>query len=316
MKYSIIVPVYNVENYLRQCLDSIVSQTFTDFEIILINDGSTDNSGHICDEYVAKDGRVKVFHKKNGGQSSARNVGIKNALGEYIIFLDSDDFICSTEFFAELNRADQTDVIIYKYSKYYSADKVQHINVSYVDLPHEKNLFLYELVKRDGFYCSCWTKAIKRSVIFSDNIFFDENLNCEDIDWYYRIVLKAQSFTAVDKCFIMYRQRQGSVTQTTSAKTFEGLIYTFDKWEHIFNNLEDDDLKKTMLSSLAKIYCNALIACARSNKTSKNYKKDIYSYKGLLTNNLNPRTAAFSKLYRILGIHGLVFMLKLAGGLK
>ena len=90
-KISVIVPVYNVEKYLRRCIDSILSQTFSDFELLLIDDGSKDKSGEICDEYAAKDARVRVFHKENGGVSSARNLGLDNAKGDWITFSDSDD---------------------------------------------------------------------------------------------------------------------------------------------------------------------------------------------------------------------------------
>ena len=90
---SVIVPVYNTEKYLHRCIDSILAQTFTDFELLLIDDGSTDSSGEICDDYAAKDSRVRVFHKENGGVSSARNLGLDNAQGEWITFVDSDDSI-------------------------------------------------------------------------------------------------------------------------------------------------------------------------------------------------------------------------------
>lgn len=89
---SIIVPVYNAEKYLSRCVDSILSQTMKDFELLLIDDGSQDESGRICDEYSEKDARVRVFHKPNGGVSSARNLGIDHAKGKYIIFIDSDDY--------------------------------------------------------------------------------------------------------------------------------------------------------------------------------------------------------------------------------
>ena len=94
-KISVIVPVYNTEKYLHRCVDSILAQTFTDFELLLIDDGSTDSSGAICDEYAQKDSRVRVFHKENGGASSARNLGLDNATGEWITFCDSDDFVYS-----------------------------------------------------------------------------------------------------------------------------------------------------------------------------------------------------------------------------
>ena len=90
-KISVIVPVYNAEKYLYNCINSILTQTFTDFELLLINDGSKDKSGEICEEYVAKDSRIRVFHKENGGVSSARNLGLREALGEYVVFIDADD---------------------------------------------------------------------------------------------------------------------------------------------------------------------------------------------------------------------------------
>ena len=93
MKLSVVIPVYNVEKYLDKCVESIVNQTFKDLEIILVDDGSTDESGKMCDEWTEKDTRIKAIHKINGGLSSARNAGIKQAKGEYISFIDSDDFV-------------------------------------------------------------------------------------------------------------------------------------------------------------------------------------------------------------------------------
>lgn len=95
-KISVIVPVYNAEKYLHRCVDSILAQTFTDFEVLLINDGSKDKSGTICDDYAKLDSRVRVFHKENGGVSSARNIGVENMVGDYSIHVDSDDEILPT----------------------------------------------------------------------------------------------------------------------------------------------------------------------------------------------------------------------------
>lgn len=114
-KISVIVPVYNVEKYLRRCIDSILAQTFTDFELLLIDDGSKDKSGEICDEYAQKDSRVRVFHKENGGVSSARNVGLDNAKGEWIAFVDSDDWLSAEYlycFYSIIYVKDRVDLII------------------------------------------------------------------------------------------------------------------------------------------------------------------------------------------------------------
>ena len=105
---SVIVPAYNVENVLHYCIDSILNQTYKDFELILVDDGSTDKSGKICDEYANKDSRVRVFHKENGGVSSARNFGIDNANGDYICFIDSDDYV----------NGDYLELLMYTKSKY------------------------------------------------------------------------------------------------------------------------------------------------------------------------------------------------------
>lgn len=110
-KISVIVPVYNVQKYLSRCIDSILAQTFTDFELLLINDGSKDNSGKMCDEYAKKDTRIHVFHKENGGVSSARNLGLENVQGEWITFIDSDDYL-NINFLSNLIKYDNFDHIV------------------------------------------------------------------------------------------------------------------------------------------------------------------------------------------------------------
>lgn len=110
-KISIIIPVYNTEKYLHRCIDSIIAQTFTDFELLLIDDGSRDSSSKICDEYVRKDSRIRVFHKKNGGVSSARNLGILKSLGEYLTFVDSDDYV-SVDYLQYLLPQNGEDLVI------------------------------------------------------------------------------------------------------------------------------------------------------------------------------------------------------------
>ena len=315
MKFSFVIPIYNSEKYLRQCVDSILFQTYDDYEIILVDDGSKDGSSDICDEYAAGYDLVKVIHKENGGQSSARNVGVKAAEGEYVLFLDSDDFISDKTFLEEIDRIGGKDVIIYSYSKYYSEDKIIPMQVDYGALPAEKNLFLRDTVAMDGFFCSCWSKAVKRSILVDNDIVFDEALNCEDVDWYYKVVMSAETFCALNRSIVMYRQREGSVTSVVKAKTIEGLVFTINKWQKIFNACEDAMLKKIMLSSLAKIYRNLLISYSCGGNF-KAYKKDVYSLKKLLKNDLNKSVKSISRFARFFGIGGTVLMLKTAGKFK
>ena len=197
MFFSVVVPVYNVEKYLKECIDSILNQTFTDFELILVDDGSTDLSGNICDAYAAKDSRVKVIHKENGGQSTARNAGVDTASGQYVIFIDSDDMFSDNYFFEQVKEktVENPDVIVYRYCKYYEDGKIDDCGIKLDEIySTDKIEILKELVKRDAFFCSCWSKCTKLSLLKENNIFFDSKLSCEDMDWYYSVVQKTTSF--------------------------------------------------------------------------------------------------------------------------
>ena len=125
MLFSIIIPVYNVEKYLRECVDNLLEQDFHDFEVILVDDGATDSSGAICDEYAENSEKVKVIHQKNAGQAVARNAGTEIAQGEYVIYIDSDDYICDKAFLSKLavKTEKQPDVILYGYKKFFESNK-------------------------------------------------------------------------------------------------------------------------------------------------------------------------------------------------
>src|SRR5690554_7275643 len=130
---SVIIPVYNSEKYLHKCIDSVLAQSYTNFELILVNDGSTDGSGKICDEYAEKDERVRVFHKDNGGVSSARNIGLKNSSGDYIIHADSDDLMLSGALESLYYEAKQSnsDIVIGNYIiRYGSKDNFVNLNLT------------------------------------------------------------------------------------------------------------------------------------------------------------------------------------------
>ncbi len=312
MFFSIIVPVYNVEKYLNECIDSILAQTFEDFELILVDDGSTDTSSDICEQYAKNDTRVKVIHKQNGGQSSARNLGIKNAVGNYAIFLDSDDFISDKNFFFDLNKKikNDTDIVVFRYHKYYS-NHVDDCGISLKDLDtSDKSIFLKQLVSRDAFFCSCWSKCTKMSILKENNIVFDENLCCEDMDWYYNVVSHAQNFEVIDKPYVNYRQRENSVTSTFKRKSFVDYIFTIDKWQKQFEEIRIPLLKETMLSSLAKLYCNLLISYSSHSKQLKEEKKQIFSFKQLLKHRLNPRTKIISIFAKAFGLNITCLILK------
>lgn len=178
---SVIVPVYNVEKYLRRCIDSILAQTFTDFELLLIDDGSKDNSGKICDEYAERDNRIKVFHKENGGVSSARNIGLDNAKGEWITFVDSDDWI-DKEYLNDylnydvdlicqgLKQINATDNSIEDLKKYDFLETYVSDHISYA---------LYVMFI-DGTLGYIWNKLFKHKILKDHNIRFIENISIRE----------------------------------------------------------------------------------------------------------------------------------------
>lgn len=215
-KISVIVPVYNVEKYLSQCLDSIIHQTYKNLEIILVDDGSTDFSGLICDNYSQKDKRIKIIHKCQGGLSDARNAGLKIATGEYISFIDSDDFIDKNMYSILINNTQKynSDIVWFNYYNYYS--KKHFINSSII-----KNNDLYDLSSSDKikfaknlFYqykmdAHVWAKLYKRSIF--NNIKFPYGKLFEDIFVLLPILSNAKIISTIPDCLYFYRNRSESI---------------------------------------------------------------------------------------------------------
>lgn len=153
-RISVIVPVYNTEKYLHRCIDSVLAQTYRDFELLLIDDGSTDSSGAICDEYAEKDGRVRVFHKENGGVSSARRIGVENSNGEYVYFVDSDDSIYIDAFQEMLTLAhDDVDIVVFD----------SRVDGSYSSIEYAEQLLNFQ-------DWAVWSKLYRRT-LFDSSVF-------------------------------------------------------------------------------------------------------------------------------------------------
>ena len=200
---SVIVPVYNAEKHLCRCIDSILSQTFTDFELLLINDGSTDRSGVICDEYADKDVRIRVFHKENGGVSSARNFGIDNAVGEWIGFCDSDDVVYSSwlsNFCEKITL--NTDLIVQGFDcdKPLCGEKY-HQNISFIGFVNEG----LELLHTNKIVGYVWCKLFKSSIIINHKIRFDNRFNLmEDEEFVLRYLIYCRNVVCVNNIGYYY----------------------------------------------------------------------------------------------------------------
>lgn len=226
---SIIVPVYNVEEYIEECLKSILNQTFQDFELILINDGSKDNSIEICSKYVQKDKRIRILHKKNGGLSSARNLGLKNALGKYISFIDSDDLLADKytyEILIELmEKNGELDIVQYPYICF--SDNTTSIeNKSCDNLLLNKDQFFENLnvpnIKKGILTGSACDKLYRKDTI--EKTYFNESMVFEDTEWLLRVFEKIKFILVNNKGLYGYRLREGSITTQCMSEN-KGISY-------------------------------------------------------------------------------------------
>ncbi|MDY2698849.1 MAG: glycosyltransferase family 2 protein [Lachnospiraceae bacterium] len=211
---SIIVPVYNVERYIRRCVDSIAKQSYQDWELILVDDGSPDSSGRICDELAAKDHRIKVVHKQNAGPGSARNTGIENAIGEYILFIDSDDWIgpMHLQSLYEASMHGQYDLVQQGLS-WYSDHKIKEI--SFCDKSYKNNMrdFLVETPIRKIGFSVC--KLYRRDIIVDYNIRMDEQIRYgEDALFLLQFLNHANSVKTIDKTDYYYFVNTQSLSHT------------------------------------------------------------------------------------------------------
>jgi glycosyltransferase involved in cell wall biosynthesis len=281
---SIIVPVYNVEQYIRKCIDSILSQTFRDFELILVNDGSSDGSGEICNEYTAQDKRVKVIHKKNGGLSDARNAGIEVAVGTYIGFVDSDDWI-------EPNMYE----ILYNLCVGYSAD-ISTCSINVWDLNNKKKTKDYNyntrvLSSRLAIKCMydgklsgypAWNKLYKREVF--DKIRFPVGRIFEDVAIMYRLYGSANRIVFIDSPLYNYNYRESSITRSEfSEKRFDVVLNYNETYSYMAKKYPEicEILEKNFFESLRSMICDIII----ERSVIKNYKYLCEIFKLISENN-------------------------------
>lgn len=240
---SVIVPIYNAEVYLRQCLDSIIGQSFKNIEILLINDGSTDSSPTICDEYAQLDQRVRVFHKPNGGVSSARNLGLDNAKGEWVIFCDSDDFWCDESFLnkmVEMSINNNLDIVRGEYISFDEGTGIKEVfnrnaKNALVNKILSPSDFLIDAINGEFFLV---LSLIRRDLI--DCIRFDENMIfLEDMKFYLQLLSRDARCAYINIPFYAYRRVETSVSNRPNIKKIKDAFSMCQThWEFSKNNLD------------------------------------------------------------------------------
>ena len=315
MKFSIIIPVYKVEKYLHQCVDSILGQSYQNFELILVDDGSPDACPQICDEYAAKYENVRCIHQKNGGQSCARNAGLSIASGEYIMFVDSDDYLADSNVLSILaeKTAGNPDIVHYKNLEWLESDgSIKDCSFDFNICTEGKTLdeIYCELIDKDAYYNSAWSKIIRREVLVGNKIEFISGLLGEDNEWYYNVVMAARQVVLVDKPLYVYRRRQCSITSSLTKKNLSDQLFVIAKWCEIIKRELSNPHIKVVQGSLAKQYCSALII-AGSIPDAKPYYSELRKYRFLLNYTRTRRVVIFRWLVRLLGVNGTIAAFRL-----
>lgn len=297
-KVSIIIPVYNVENYLRQCIDSIISQDYSDWEVILVNDGSSDCSAYICDEYVAKDSRIRVHHKANSGVSDSRNIGVKMSSGQYVMFLDADDYwLSSNDLSIMISTMEKYQLDVLR-GDYQAVDEngtplfVSHYTEQRMHFAKEivePSAFLEKVVCGEFFI----VLSIFRKTILVDVEFSTKRSFLEDMDFYSRLLLKPLRLMYMPYKFYAYRNNPNSVSSQINQKKLSDsfqMCDSFDKLVHMTDNLA--------LKHFYRKYSIMMYYWTLDTLSTDPYYEDRFSISRKLNlYNLNKRVRNWSKSY-------------------
>lgn len=263
-KVSIIVPVYNVHSYLNNCLESLVRQTYKNIEILLIDDGSTDGSGNICDEWAVKDARIKVFHKENGGVSSARNVGIANATGEYLMAADGDDF-CEETFVEKMYNAitnQDCDMALCGHCMEYTNKVINYETPYETGIYDVKEIFsaLFLATKNNEskrLFAAFWAAILKRSIIEKYNLRCDTDVTrAEDLLFLLDYTGYCKKVAILNESLYHYIQRESSLVHTQyivpTMPAIQSLMYIQEQFIKISDNHNID--KELYMQSFLKLH--------------------------------------------------------------
>lgn len=302
---SVIIPVYNVEEYLKECVDSILSQNFKDFEIILVNDGSTDNSQLIIDEYVKKHYFIKCVNKVNGGLSSARNAGIKKAKGKYLLFIDSDDFIEQKTAFDKLKDKINIgiDLIVMDFNKYFydgTVEKVTNYNFKF-NYDETIDSKIKKLILSGNFISSACNKCINKDFFVKNNLYFKEGILSEDVEWSIRLLLCLTSLDYVSNNYYYYRQsREGSISTTFSLKHIKDYKNFLNEGIQLITNSKISlEKKETIFNYLGYQYLVLMAYYVEAD--SKELKKDVKKLNYLLNYDSLKKVRIINLLRKIIG---------------
>lgn len=257
---SVIMPVYNVEKYLQEAIKSIIVQTYKEWELILVDDGSTDKSAFICDEYAKEDDRIKVIHQKNGGLSAARNTGIECSKGEYLLFVDSDDYVVETALAELVNKAEneKSDIVLFEMS--HINDETREIT-RYSEYVLNTAESVLELLNCDSYYAMACGYLIRKNVLITNKILFCKGILHEDELFTMQAMLNCRKISIIAKPLYFYRIRRNSIMKSSKNLSHKGnslLLIVMKMLEWYQNYEKDSDSQKAIDIRIEQLFHRAM----------------------------------------------------------
>ena len=281
MRFSIIIPVYNVEPYLKDCLDSVLSQTFGDWEAICVDDGSTDDSAAILEEYEEKDNRVKAIKQKNAGTAAARNAGLHAATGEYIFFLDSDDWLETNALHTLADSLNDEDVLCFSGRRYIEATGKYHPADVLQKKYYLSGMEYYNenaLLPRDFAFVCVVLRVYRREFLMREKLFFAEDNSYEDNLWVPMMLYYAQTVKVIPDSLYVYRFREGSKMHNHSLERKKDLLEVANRLAQFF--IPKEDINKTIVyRSITHHYQVAFVNASKKEKQVLKQQCDWRRYK-------------------------------------
>lgn len=317
MLLSVIIPIYNVENYLRQCIESVIHQQFDDMELILVDDGSPDNCPKICDEYASNYSYVNVIHKKNGGLSDARNCGLREAKGKYIVFMDSDDWwnseVAVRKIMDYALKHTDVDMFLFDGLDYIEGEgyfqRNDHQNFRNIDVSSKK-AYYQSLLNNGNLEVSANTKILKRQFLIDNQLLFTPNLLSEDNEWMMRVLRVAKKVDKLEEpLYICRLGRADSITNTIKKKNITDLL-SIVKWSVDYYADHDNEVKEQELCFASYLWFCALGLANRLNKNELKEVKPLFKETSSVCSYSNSKkTKLCNTVYRIFGFDATIKIL-------
>lgn len=324
---SIIVPVYNVEKWLSQCIESIINQSYKNLEIILINDGSTDRSGDICRLYESRDSRIRLLEQQNQGLSISRNHGIEASQGQYIMFVDSDDFLCDTDIvekFVNILNSETCDFIYTTYCRFNDSNSDYitemlplYIEDNYIE-SHTAIEVFSELLKRDSYHHAAYLKICRREFLIKHHLYFKEGIYHEDADWTPKLFYYANKICVYKDPYYMRRMRENSIMTSEDVKfivrKLKDRMKIAQDLVEFFDKIEEQEAKEIIMNDFIRMYWGDLISLINLKSIDKEEKlKIIKSTFNILGLSSNQKYQVMYRIMKWIGIKPMLTLVSLKG---